>query len=139
MTTTMPQVNTAIDQDDADWLVAEGKRLGITRSEVVRRAIRHYRACEAPAEPVKPKPTPKTEESQGDKMPKQSQRPPQIRTNRPRVTKAEKKDLPAKVACPRCGRDQWTDENGKPRYHLRAARPDEAEYNELVPTMVACD
>lgn len=138
MTTTMPQVNTAIDQDDLTWLAAEGKRLGVTRSEMIRRAIRHYRTCGAPTEPAMPQPTPTEESTQGDTMPKQSQRPPQIRTKRPHVTKAEKKELPAKVTCPRCGREQWPGENGEPAYHLRAARPGDADFRSDIPTMTEC-
>lgn len=50
----------------------------------------------------------------------------------------QRAELPAKVACPRCGRDQWPDENGNPRYHERAARPGDGGYSAEFPVMVAC-
>jgi hypothetical protein len=51
----------------------------------------------------------------------------------------EPAELPAKVTCERCGRDQWPGEDGHPRYHLRAARPGDEMFNADVPTMTACE
>lgn len=47
--------------------------------------------------------------------------------------------LPAKVTCAACGRDQWPDEDGNPRYHQRAARPGDDGYRVEVPTYVTCE
>jgi len=51
----------------------------------------------------------------------------------------ERVELPAKVACPRCGVDQWPDEDGDPRYHLRAALPGDDGYSAEFPVMAECD
>jgi len=51
----------------------------------------------------------------------------------------DRKELPAKITCPRCGSDQWPDENGDPRYHLRAAVQGDPGWSEIVPVMVACE
>lgn len=50
----------------------------------------------------------------------------------------ERVGLPARVTCPRCGREQWTDADGNPRYHQRAARPGDVVYTEALPTMTEC-
>ena len=48
-------------------------------------------------------------------------------------------ELPAKVTCPACGRDQWPDEDGNPRYHERRAVPGDPEYRTDVPVMTGCE
>ena len=50
----------------------------------------------------------------------------------------ERKELPAKVTCPACGRDQWPDADGNPRYHERPARPGDPAYRAELPVMVGC-
>lgn len=47
-------------------------------------------------------------------------------------------ELPAKVACTRCGSQQWPDASGEPRYHLRAARLGDDAYSAEFPAMTEC-
>jgi hypothetical protein len=122
--------------DDYQWVDSEAARIKISRPEMVRRAV-SYARHHMPA--VQPEPAGPQTEGQGHTMPRKKTGPPGPRIRRPHVTEAERKDLPAKITCPRCGREQWVGEDGNPRFHLRAARPGDPEYHELVPAMVACD
>ena len=54
----------------------------------------------------------------------------QAREGRP----VQRVEIP-RVTCPRCGTGQFALPDGTPRAHLRAARPGEAMYSALIPTM----
>lgn len=136
----MPQWNVAIDPGDADWLVTEATRLKITRSELVRRAIKSYRtnppagerAIQNPETKENPVPRAKKSTWNNQSVPKKTKfskdnpMPPALRVQ------------PPKTVCPRCGTSQWAGQDGLPRPHLRDAVPGDESYTPELVTMTEC-
>lgn len=96
----MVQINTAMTREDRAWLESQAQRLGVARSEVVRRAIAFYRE-HAPVDPVPADPTPPTDTGDTE-TPKEPAMPPRKQA-RPSVTRPlATPKLSDRAECPVC-------------------------------------
>lgn len=155
MPTKKPQINAVFEPEDMSWLDAEAQRLRTSRSELVRRAVTHYRqTVELPATPPAPEPVPVSGPAPADTHTETEETPmprPQ-KTSWNTMAAASKKGKwtadrpmppelkvrPAQALCPSCQTTQWADADGLPRPHLRPSRPGDPDWSDLVPTMSPC-
>lgn len=140
------QLAVIFPDDAAAWIEARSQSLGISRGEVVRRAVDEARAGAPGVHALRPI----TQNLQETEMPKPREE--VVRRFNGTVQPGRKKAKydasnpmpaelrvePKKTRCPRCQRDVWADESGQPRPHQRAATPMDDVYSDLVPTMTEC-
>lgn len=139
----MGPTSIALDADDLDWLASESQRLGISKSELARRALKHFRHNVEPAPDPTPPTQPHTQEipvprpKHGDfnKQPVAPKSKVKYDATNPMPT--ELRLQPARTTCPRCGATV-NELDGAPAYHLRASRPGDDNYSIEVPTMSPC-